>query len=115
MRFEKAEAECDGTRHDKEDQLVEAKMIPPDDLKPPRRMTMLVKVQDLEGTDGVGFNPSIADGPDDRADNYGEKFEMRVKDLVYLLTCDAGYAIDKAQSSHFRIYCGHGFCACGFL
>jgi len=44
MRFEKAEAECDGARHDEEDQLVEAKMIPPDDLKPPGRMTMLVEV-----------------------------------------------------------------------
>jgi len=29
---------------------------------------------------------------------------MRVEDLVYFLASDASYAVDQAQSSHFRIY-----------
>ena len=94
MHLEKTEAEGDCARHDEEDQLIETKMIQPDEVQPPRRMTVLVEVEGLEGTDGVGFNPSIADGPDNGANDNREELEMRVENLVYLFSRKAGYTVD---------------------
>jgi len=36
-------------------------------------MPMLVEVEDLEGADGAGFDPTVTDGPDDCADDNGKE------------------------------------------